>query len=41
MRTQVKIYDDPEPTLSDIKEDRELFLNPNLDHQTLKEKFFL
>ena len=41
MRTQVKIYDDPEPTMSDIKDDKELFLNPKLDKQTLKEKFFL
>lgn len=28
------------PTLKDIADDRELHLNPNLDKQTLKEKFF-
>jgi hypothetical protein len=41
MKTQVKIYDDPEPTLDDIKTDKQLFLNANLTSKTLKEKFFL
>lgn len=40
MKTQVRIYDDPEPTLKDIKDDKDLHLNPHLDRQTLKEKFF-
>lgn len=41
MKTQLKIFDDPEPTVNDLHQDRDLYLNPNLDKQTLKEKFFL
>jgi hypothetical protein len=40
MKAQIKIYDDPEPTLSDIANDKELHLNPHLDKKSLKEKFF-
>ena len=40
MRTQVIIHPDPEPTMKDIRVDRELLTNPNLSSQKLKEKFF-